>query len=79
MEAVNEFKSEVCCSGLSRVCRIVPIQVNSLYETRLPVSRAKISQITKLALKAVKVSHSGVSCDPLTADPCYYSTINTWL
>lgn len=55
MEVVEEFKEEV----RERVCLqcfyYLFTQLHSLYNTKLPVSRAKIASVTKLAMKSIKV------------------------
>lgn len=39
-----------------------PVQLNSVYDSKLPVSRAKMANITKLAMKAAKVLDSYPLC-----------------
>lgn len=60
MEIVDDFKLEVCPLILvvPRPITSLHLQVNSLVNSKLPVSRAKMSQITKLAMKGMKVCAS---------------------
>jgi len=39
---------------------VLVLQLNSLYECKPPISRAKMTQLTKAAIKAIKVRATGV-------------------
>lgn len=56
MEVVEEFKQEVCQKVSVLKYFLLIFQIHSLYESRLPVSRAKMATITKLAMKGAKVN-----------------------
>ena len=45
----------VCVNASSKVYASIFFQLSTIYETKPPISKAKVASVTRLAVKAIKV------------------------
>ena len=45
----------VCVNASSKVYDSIFFQLSTIYETKPPISKAKVASVTRLAVKAIKV------------------------
>lgn len=48
----------VCVNASSKVYASIFFQLSTIYETKPPISKAKVASVTRLAVKAIKVDLS---------------------